>query len=69
MFLLCLSFFVTGCKQSCRKVLFLHLSVSHSVHIGACMVGGICSGGHAWGMCMAGVCGGMHGRVHVWQGA
>ena len=57
------------------KVMFLHLSVSHSVHRGACMVGGMHGcGGHVWllGVCMVagGVCGywgacvvvrGMHG--------
>ena len=43
------------------KVMFLHLSVSHSVHGGACVVvGGMCMAGggrHAWwGVCMVGVC-------------
>ena len=62
------------------KVMFLHLSVSHSVHRGggmcgrgACVAGGLFMvGGHAWqgGMC----CGGMHGGRaymavgHAWQG-
>ena len=48
------------------KLMFLHLSVSHSVHRGACVAGG----GHAWqggnvwqGACMAG---GMHDRGHAW---
>ena len=46
---------ISACKQSCRKVMFLHLSVSHSVHggvhgkgwQGVCMVGGHVAGG-AW---------------------
>ena len=56
--------------------MFLHVSVSHSVHRGAC----VAAGGHAWlwggmhscqGVCMVG--GGMHGwgacmvaEGHVW---
>ena len=39
------------------KVMFLHLSVSHSVHGGGGMHGG--------GAC---VVGGMHGRGHMWAG-
>ena len=35
--------------------MFSHLSVSHSVHRGACIVGGMHSRGHVWQ-------GGMHGR-------
>ena len=30
--LLCTDIIITVCKQSCGKVMFLHLSVSHSVH-------------------------------------
>ena len=42
-------------QRSCGKVMFLHLSLSHSVHKwGACMAGGMCAG---WGV---------HGREHVW---
>ena len=59
--------------------MFLHLSVSHSVHRGRCVWQGACvAGGHAWQRaCMAGGHawqGGMHGRGvcmaggHVWQG-
>ena len=61
-------------QRSCGKVKFLHLSVSHSVHRGVCMAGGMHGRGVCvWqGACMAGVCvcvaGGMHGRGHVWQG-
>ena len=54
--------------------MFLHLSVSHSVHGGACMAGGMCGRGHVWqGACVAGD-GGVHGRGacmaggHAWQG-
>ena len=50
------------------KVMFLHLSVSHSVHGGCAWAGGMHGGGgrHAWwGACMLGVC----GRGHVWWGA
>ena len=61
---------ITIRKRSCRKVMFLHLSVSYFVHrVGACVVDE-----HAWqwacaaGACMVGVCmaegvhgGGMHG--------
>ena len=47
------------------KVMFLHLSVSHSVHrggVGGGGGGGMCGGGHAWQ-------GGIHGSGgHVWQG-
>ena len=64
--------------------MFLHLSVSHSVHWGgacmaegACMTGGKHGRGHAWqgweGACMAGGHAwqeGVHGKGgHVWQGA
>ena len=57
---------VTACKGSCGKVMFLHLSVSHSVHRGG-HVGGTSGRGACIvvGACMAaGVCvvGGMHGR-------
>ena len=61
------------------KVMFLHLSVSHSVH-----EGGVCGGGAcvAWGD-VGGMCGGgrgcvwqggmhgrgVHGRGHAWWGA
>ena len=38
-------------QRSCEKVMFLHLSVSHSVHRG-------------WGVGV-GVAGGMHGRMHA----
>ena len=53
--------------------MFLHLSVSHSVHRGACVAGGMCGGGacvvggmhsrgmHGRGACMAG---GMCGRYY-----
>ena len=42
------------------KVMFLHVSVSHSVHGGACVVTGL-GGGRAW------LLGGMHGcGGHVW---
>ena len=65
---------VTARKRIRGKVMFLHLSVSHSVHMGgACVVGwpawqGVCvAGGHVWQ--------GVHGRGgwcmeggHVWQG-
>ena len=52
--------------------MFLHLSVSHSVHRGVCMAevfvagrGHVWQGGHAWqGACMAGD---MRGRGHVCQ--
>ena len=57
------------------KVMFLHLSVSHSVHGGAVRgqgghvwwgVGGMHGGGHAcWGCVAGGMCGG----GHVWQGS
>ena len=40
------------------KVMFLHLSVSHSVHRGACVVAGVCA--WLWG---GGVCG---CRGHAW---
>ena len=56
------------------KVMFLHLSVSHSVHggggvwqgacmagEGVCMAGGVCGGGGMWGGGMCGQ-GGMHGQ-------
>ena len=59
---------ITARKQSCGKVMFLHLSVSHSVH-GGCMAGG----GHTWqggmhgrGACVAGK--GMHGGGGGWRG-
>ena len=38
---------VTVRKRSCGKVMFSHLSVSHSVHRGACMVG-VCGRGCSW---------------------
>ena len=45
------------------NVMFLHLSVSHSVQGGGACV----AGGHAWqGACVAE--GDMHGRGHVWNG-
>ena len=52
------------------KVMFLHVSVSHSVHRGPC-VAGECVwpwGMHGRGACMAGgVCpGGVHGGGHAW---
>ena len=76
------SFFFHYCPQSCGKVIFLHLSVSHSVHKGgrawqggACMAcGGVQGTG---GMCGRGACmvggggvwqGGMHERGCMWQG-
>ena len=43
------------------KVMFLHLSVSHSVHGGMYMAGGRVVGWHASQ-------GGMHGRGCAWQG-
>ena len=66
-------------KRSCGKVMFSHLSVSHSVHrggdacsrgvcmAGACMAGGMC----AWGVCGRGACmaGGMCGRGSACWGA
>ena len=64
-------------EHSCGKVMFLHLSVNHSVHrghawqgvcvVGACLAGGMCGEGHAWqGVCAAGwAC--MAGG-HAWQG-
>ena len=62
------------------KVMCLHLSVSHSVHGGACVARGACvAGGHVWrGVCAwhkgACVAGGMHDWAcvaggHAWQGA
>ena len=45
----------TARKRSCGKVMFLHLTVSHSVHRAVCMVEGAC------------VVGGMHGRGRAWQ--
>ena len=66
-------------KRSCRKVMFSHLSVSHSAHKGACMAMGVhgrvaCISGqgrHVWwgGMHGRGCVwqGGMHGREHAWQ--
>ena len=54
--------------------MFSHLSVSHSVHSGVCVTGGVCGGSmHGGGMhaCMEGVCvcqGGVHGRGCVWWG-
>ena len=57
-------------QRKFAKVMFLHLSVSHSVHKGACVAkGGMCvvKGGRAWqkgGACVAGeaatAAGGMH---------
>ena len=46
-------------NSSCGKVIFLHLSVSHSVHRGVCV-----AEGHVWqeGAWQAGVCG--RGGVH-----
>ena len=35
---------ITARKRSCGKVMFLHLSVSHSVHMEAC----VAKGGFAW---------------------
>ena len=35
-----MDFFITVRNSSCLKVVFLHLSASHSVQ-GACMVGGV----------------------------
>ena len=76
--------FFTVRKRSCGKVIFLHLSVSLSVH----REGGelawqrrhawqgqyvweACVWGACMGACMAGACvaGGMCGRGHVWQGS
>ena len=38
--------FITARNSSCGKVMFLHLSVSHSVHKGGvCPGGGVCRGG------------------------
>ena len=56
----------TARKRSCGKVMFLHLTVSHSVHRAACMVEGACVvGGHAWqGACMAGEMATEAGGVH-----
>ena len=75
----------TDRKTKFAKVIFLHLSVSHSVHRGACMVvvvGGMHGRGCVWlGSCMAGGCawqgvwpeacmaGGVHGGGCAWQGA
>ena len=61
-----LKILITVRKRSCGKVTFSHLSVSHSVHSGACMVGGAClAGGHMWwGRAWQERCawpGGMHG--------
>ena len=80
---ICHLFFIVR-KRSCGKVMFLHLSVSHSVH----REGGelawqrrhawqgqyvweACVWGACMGACMAGACvaGGMCGRGHVWQRA
>ena len=49
---------ITACKRSCGQVMFLHLSVIHSVHMG----------GHAWGAVrgggdVAGACDGGAGRA------
>ena len=44
-------------RSSCGKVMFLHLSVSHSVYRGGCVRGGGVHGRR--GLCVAG---GMHGR-------
>ena len=58
-------------KLSCGKIMFSHLSVSHSVHRGhawqgACVTWGYAWWGHTW---QEGVCGGdMHGRGHAWWG-
>ena len=58
--------------------MFLHLSVSHSLHrVGMCggghaWWGGMDGGGHVcWGVCMAGACMvGVHvAGGHAWQGA
>ena len=57
-------------NSSCRKVMFSQASVSHSVHRGACMTGGVCGRGLAWwgGMCLRGACmaEGMYGGGHAW---
>ena len=61
-------------KTKFAKVMFLHVSVSHSVHRGACMVvggmhgcwGGMRGcGGHAWLLGGGLVAGGVHGCVVV----
>ena len=46
----------TARKRSCVKVIFLHLTVSHSVHSGGVHGrGGMCGRGDAWqGACIAG---------------
>ena len=54
--------------------MFLHLSVSHSVHRGACVAGGVHGRGQLWrgGVCDQGVCvwpGGMHGWGCALRGA
>ena len=49
---------ITGRNEVVAKVIFLHLSVSHSVHEGAC----VAKGGHAWRG--GGVCG---EGGHAWQ--
>ena len=62
------------------KVMFLHLSVSHSVHRGGMCGRGVCvvgGGVHGWRACMAGGhvwwghawWEGRHGRGCAWQGA
>ena len=72
----CLIEIFTVRKQSCRKVIFLHLSVSYSVHRGHAWQGGLVSlGVHDRGVCMVGdmyggeICTwGMYGGG-MWQGA
>ena len=51
--------FFTVRNSSCRKVMFLNLSVSHSVHRGGMCGGDVHGRGHAWW--------GVHGRGRVWQ--
>ena len=59
----------TARKQSCRKVMFSHLSISHSVHKGACVAGVVvcvAGGVHGRGACKEGD---MYHRGHAWWGA
>ena len=65
---------ITTVRNCCGKVMFLHLSISHSVHAwqgGAYMGGGMHGRGQGWGVCGRGVCmaGGHVWRGCTWQGA
>ena len=54
--------FLPPANQVWGKVMFLHLSISHSVHGG----GGMHGRGHVWqGVCVCGK-GGMRSQGHVW---